>query len=187
MKLRLTLLTAACAAAACPAAAQEPVALPAFDQVELRGGGSVVVRHGPAQRVRLLHGSREITGFAVEEGRLRIDACRSTCRDYQLEIEIVTPRIRALSIRGGGQIEAAGAFPSQASLAAAVTGGGEIDARALDARNVAAAVTGGGSILTDPEASLAASVRGGGLVRYWGNAQVTQAVSGGGAIVRASR
>lgn len=184
----VVVLAASVLAVSAPAAAQEEVRVPTFTGVELRGGGRVVVRHGAVQRVRLLRGSRQLTGFEVDQQRrLRIDACRSTCRDYDLAIEIVTPHLDALSIRGGGQIETAGAFPRQSAIAAAVTGGGELDARAIDARAAAAAVAGGGSILTDPEASLVASVRGGGSVRYWGRPRVTRAVSGGGSVEHAGR
>ena len=85
--------------AAVPASAQGPVAVPAFDQVELRGGGEVTIRHGSSQQVRLVRGSLEVTGFSVDDdGRLRIDACMRSCRDYDLEIEIVTPDIDALAI-----------------------------------------------------------------------------------------
>ncbi len=175
-------------ALAAPAAAQEEVMLPRFDQIELLGGGHVTVRHGAVQRVRLLRGSRQVSDLAVDrQGRLTIRACRTSCRDYDLRVEIVTPSVEALAIRGGGEIETEGAFPRQGSLTAAVTGGGEIDTRALAPRAVAAAVTGGGSILTDPVATLTASVRGGGSVRYWGDPQVTQAVSGGGSVERAGR
>jgi hypothetical protein len=152
-------------ALAAPAAAQEEIGVARFQQLELVGGGHVTVRHGSVQRVRLLRGSRGISDFAVDrQGRLTIRACRTSCRDYDLRVEIVTPSVEALAIRGGGAIETEGAFPRQGSLAAAVTGGGAIDTRALAPRSVAAAVTGGGSILTDPGASLVAAVRGCGSV-----------------------
>ena len=171
--------------AASPARAQTPVALPAFDSVELRGGGHVTLRHGPVQRVTLVRGSTEMTGFAVDgRGRLTIEACVRSCRDYDLQIEIVTPAIEAAAVRGGGSIDAGSGFPGQEQLAVAVTGGGAIDLRGIRARNVAAAVTGGGSILTSAEDSLAANVSGGGEIAYWGDPQVTQAVSGGGAVAR---
>lgn len=175
-------------ALAAPAAAQEEVAVARFDHLELVGGGHVTVRHGPVQRVRLLRGSRAISDFAVDrEGRLTIRACRASCRDYDLRVEIETPSIAALAIRGGGEIRTQGAFPRQGSLAAAVTGGGEIDTRAMTPQAVAAAVTGGGTILTDPEASLTAAVRGGGSIAYWGDPQVVQSVSGGGSVERGRR
>jgi len=187
---RILAFSAAAAAsfAAAPALAQEEVRVPAFRQVELVGGGQVTLRHGPRQSVRLLRGSQQVSAFEVDrDGRLRIRACRTSCRNYDLRVEIVTPRIDALAIRGGGSIDAQGSFPGQGSLAAAVTGGGDIDARGLEARDVAAAVTGGGVIRTDPGRTLAASVSGGGSIRYWGNPAVTQSVRGGGSVERAGR
>jgi hypothetical protein len=43
----------ASALAAAPAPAAETVALPRFEGIELKGGGTVVVRQGAAQRVTL--------------------------------------------------------------------------------------------------------------------------------------
>jgi hypothetical protein len=60
--------------AAAPLAAAETVPVPAFRSVELRGGGDIVVRRGPAQ-VTLLQGSTQFTRFWVDpEGQLKIDA-----------------------------------------------------------------------------------------------------------------
>src|SRR5690349_25124506 len=100
-------LTFALLLAAVPAAAQGPVAVPAFDSIDLRGGGSVILRHGAVQQVRLIRGSAEVSGFTVDDdGRLKIEVCVDRCRDYELEVEIVTPDIDALAVRGGGSIRA---------------------------------------------------------------------------------
>lgn len=169
--------------------AQTVVPVPAFDQIELRGGGSVVVRHGPVQRVTLLEGSPEISRIEVvrrrgDNDKLLISPCEGQCpRRYRMRVEIVTPRLPAVSITGGGTITAQ-PFPAQRNLAAAVQGGGSIDLRAVPARSVAASVTGGGNLMVRPQASLAAAVRGGGSIRYWGNPSVTQAVQGGGAVTK---
>ena len=173
-----------------PAAAQAVVPLPAFDQIELRGGGSVVVRHGPVQRVTLIEGNPAISRIeVVREGgneRLEISPCEQRCpRNYRLRVEIVTPSVPAVSISGGGSIVAQ-AFPAQRSVAATVSGGGSLDLRAVPARSVAAVVRGGGNLLVRPQASLTAVVRGGGSIRYWGNPSVTQTVRGGGSVSRAN-
>jgi len=187
--MRARLVPVALALLPVPAAlgAAETLQLPAFRQLELRGGGEVTVRHGPRQQVTLIIGNSRITRFAVEDGRrLVVRACDGQCpRDYKPRIEIVSPRLDALAVTGGGVVRAATAFPRGNSLALAVTGGGVLDARAIPAGSVAAAVTGGGLINTSPAASLTAAVRGGGAVRYWGNPSVTQAVVGGGAVTRA--
>ena len=173
------------AVAAVPAVAAEVVAVPAFKSVQLRGGGSVVVRPGP-QRVTILSGSTQFTGVRVDHrGQLRIDACNERCpRNYDLRIEIHSPRVPDLAITGGGSIAAAPGFAPQNQLSAAISGGGQIDVRSVAASDVSAAVNGGGKVLTGNSSQLSAAVNGGGEVRYAGNPHVSSAVRGGGAVVR---
>jgi hypothetical protein len=169
-----------------PAAAQSPVSVPRFDSIELQGGGEVTVRHGATQRVNLLRGSREMTGFTVERGQLKIDTCIRDCHNYDLRVEIVTPDLDGLSIRNGGRIVVLGDFPAQADLAVAVSQGGEIDARAIAARDVAASVSRGGLIRTDARETLAASINSGGSISYVGNPETSVAINGGGSVNRDS-
>jgi hypothetical protein len=186
--MRFTLLVTAVLAIAAPAFAAEVVPVPQFSSVELRGGGAVTVVRGPAERVTIIEGSSQFTHMRVEaDGKLRIDTCDERCpRTYRLRIEIQSPNVPDLAISGGGAIVAQGGFRPQTHLAAAVKGGGHIDARAVEAASVSAAVNGGGQILVQPRSSLAAAVNGGGLVRYWGHPAVTSAVHGGGAVLRGS-
>jgi len=181
------LVPIALAAAPAPAIAQE-VNVPAFRSVELTGGGHVTVRHGARQSVRLVRGDADVTDFEVRrdgsDGQLVIRACRTSCRNYDLRIEIVTPDLEALAIRGGGVIEVQPGFPAEPDFALAVTGGGHLDARALGARNVAAAVRGGGHILTAPRSALAASVNGGGAIVYSGKPTLSVSIRGGGTVTR---
>ena len=163
-----------------PAAAQGPVSVPGFDSLELLGGGRVTIRHGATQRVTLVRGNLEMTRFTVERGKLEIDACVRSCRDYDLEVEIVTPDIDAIAIRGGGEILAEGGFPQRGDLAVAIAGGGEIDVRDIAANYVAASITGGGEIRTHARDNLAASIIGGGTVRYVGDPERSIAINGGG-------
>lgn len=172
--------------AATPAAAQGPVAVPSFDSIQLEGGGHVTVRHGPTQRVTLVRGTTEMTRFTVERGRLEIDACVRSCRDYDLEVEIVTPDIEGLAIQGGGAIRVEGAFPVRDALAVAVMGGGSIDARRIVASDVAAAISGGGMIRTHARDHLAASINGGGVIRYAGEPERSISINGGGNVHRDS-
>src|SRR5271155_4501986 len=119
-----------------------------FDSVGLSGGGHVILRYGATERVTLLKGSTQYTRFRVKDGHsLEIDACNSDCpMQYDLEIEIVMPRVTAVAISGGGHIESASGFPTQGMITAAVHGGGSIDIRAIDATDATAAVDGGGRI-----------------------------------------
>jgi hypothetical protein len=158
------------------------VAVPAFHSVELRGGGNVVVRPGPVQRVVILNGSTEFTGLHVtRSGQLKIDACNERCpQHYDLRIEIQSPTSPDLAIQGGGAIIASAGFAPQSQISVAVDGGGLIDVRTLGARDVTAAINGGGKILSGRSSSLTAAVNGGGEIRYAASGNVTMAVHGGG-------
>jgi hypothetical protein len=116
-------------------------------------------------------------------GSLEIKACRRSCRDYRLEVEVVAPDLDAVAITGGGTIRFTG-FPAQRSLAVSITGGGTLDTRGMAADSVAAAIKGGGTITAAPRKSLAASINGGGTVRYTGQPTRSVAINGGGSVVR---
>jgi hypothetical protein len=179
----------AAALLAAPAAlAATPVSVGHFDQIELRGGGHVVVKHGISQSVTLIKGSTDITGFHIRNGnKLVIDACDHNCPsgEYDLEIEIVTPELAAAAIDGGGHIQAESGFPAQHEFAAAVDGGGHIEMAALSADKVEAAVNGGGHIEVNAIRTLEAAIDGGGSIVYHGDPQVQQAIDGGGSVSRA--
>jgi hypothetical protein len=185
MRSTLPLFAFALAVSA-PVTAAETVPVAGFRMIQLRGGGDVTVVPGPVQRVTIVEGSSRVTQLRVERnGRLRIDACNHRCpRNYRLKIQIQSPRVPDLAISGGGSITAGTGFRPQPELGVAIHGGGRIDARAVDARDVSAAVNGGGEARVHARASLSAAVNGGGLVRYWGNPTVSKAVNGGGAVVR---
>ena len=167
-----------------PVLATEVIPVPQFRQVELRGGGNVVVVPGPTERVAILEGSSQFTHMYVDnQGRLVIEACNERCpRNYQLRIEVQSPDVPPLAVSGGGAITTLAGFGPQDHLAVAVHGGGKIDVRSVDAGEVAAAVNGGGQLLVRPRVSLAAAVNGGGNIRYWGHPSVSMAVRGGGTV-----
>ena len=187
MRSIIPLFTTAIMAAA-PAIAAESLPVASFRNVELRGGGDVTLRPGPVQRVTIVEGSSAVTEAHVDrDGTLRVDACNGRCpRNYRLRIEIQSPRLPGVAIKGGGAIRATGGFPSERHVAAAIDGGGAIDLRAVSASNASAAVNGGGEILLATRSHLTAAVNGGGNIRYWGNPQVTMAVRGGGSVDRAN-
>jgi hypothetical protein len=177
-------LFATALAASAPAFATELVNVPGFRTVELRGGGVVTVVPGPTQRVTIEQGSTQFTRmYVTSDGKLRIDTCNQRCpQHYRLQVVIQSPRAPDLAVSGGGLVTTAGGFNSQSQLAAAVNGGGRIDARSIDVVNISAAVNGGGEVLVRPRSSLSAAVNGGGHVRYWGNPNVSMAVRGGGSV-----
>ena len=185
MKAALALLALALAA---PASAQTAVPVGAFEGVHLVGGGEVRLRHGPVQKVTLIQGNTQTSSFRVENGKsLVIRACERSCRNYKLVVEIVTPRIEAVAITGGGSIVSGPGFAAQRSLAASITGGGLLDLDSLATTDVAASIKGGGVIRTDARSSLAVSILGGGSVTYLDDPATTVSINGGGTVRRASR
>jgi hypothetical protein len=184
--MRTLSVIALAALVAGPALATEAVSVGHFSQVQLRGGGHVVVRHGATQSVSLIKGSTKYTRFHIRDGReLVIDACNGDCpNSYDLDIEIVSPEITGAAIDGGGEIVAQSGFPGQERLDLAVNGGGDIDMRPIGAAQVNAAVNGGGDIQLTATKQLNAAVSGGGDITYRGNPQVNEAVQGGGDVSR---
>ena len=183
MRSTMTLFAAALVVSV-PALADEAVPVPHFQSAELRGGGQVTVVPGPAQRVTIVDGSSRFTHIYVErDGQLRIDTCNEQCpREYHLRVVIQSPQVPGLAVKGGGQIVTAAGFAPQSELSAAISGGGQVDARSVDALRVSAAVNGGGQLLVRARASLSAAINGGGHIRYWGNPAVSSAIRGGGGV-----
>jgi len=169
-------------------AAQTVVPVGPFRSVELRHGGHVVVRHGPAPRVTILGDEVRCTRIEVDDRqRLVIDNGGRGCRHHgrlRLQIEVITPGISALAVSNGGTLQSAGAFPAQDTIAAAVEQGGTVDIRSIPADAVAAAVDSGGRIFTHARGTLSAAIRSGGAVMYWGDARVTKSVRDGGVVRR---
>lgn len=169
------------------ASAATIVPLAPFKSFGLSGGGEVVLKHGNTQSVTLIAGSTEFTNFRVRGDSLEIEACNRHCPNhYDLKIEIVMPVVDGVAIQGGGSITAEGSFPAASRLDAAVSGGGDINVRAIPVTSVNAAVQGGGDIATLATRDLNAAVSGGGQITYWGNPEVSQAVNGGGSIDHAA-
>jgi hypothetical protein len=179
-----TLILALLAAFPAAADAQAPAAAPSFRSIELRGGGTVNVRHGPAPRVTVLSaGAGRVIRY--EGDKLVIDRCRRPCPEgHRIEVDVVAPALAGLAVSDGGSIQLAGGFPAQAEVAAAVSSGGTIDMRRLGAARVTAAVAEGGRIFASPGRELTAAVLNGGIITYWGDPKVTSSVRGGGAVVR---
>jgi hypothetical protein len=166
--------------------AAETVNVAAFKAVELNEGGHVTVRHGAQQRVTLVEGSLQYTRFVTRDHTLRIENCYVKCpRDYRLRVEIVTPSIIGLAVNDGGIVRAERGFPEQDSVAAAVSDGGIVDARAVPGRSVAAAVADGGVVLVTARLNIATSIRDGGRITFWGNpANIVKSIHDGGAVTR---
>ncbi|HTT96859.1 MAG TPA: DUF2807 domain-containing protein [Rhizomicrobium sp.] len=189
MRLAAPSLLAAGLMLTAPAFAATAVPVGHFDAVSLSGGGHVTIRHGAVQSVTFVQGSPEFTTVKIKHGNdLDIEACNSRCPEhYDLEIEIVTPDLKAAAIEGGGHVTAESGFSNTGELSAAVDGGGHLDLTALKAEKVSAAVNGGGHIEVTALRDLSAAVDGGGSIVYHGNPQVSQAIDGGGSVSRAMK
>ncbi|HUP62916.1 MAG TPA: DUF2807 domain-containing protein [Thermoanaerobaculia bacterium] len=167
-------------------AAQTVISVGPFRSVELDGGGHVIVRHGPAQRVTILEGDLQCRriGVATNQRRVIEHAGRDCRRHERTVIEVVTPEISAISVSNGGTVGSAGTFPVQAAIEAHVEQGGAIDIRSIAADSVDASVHSGGGIFTSPRETLTAAVESGGVITYWGEVRVKRSVRDGGAVVR---
>lgn len=162
-----------------PAAQQLP---PAFQAIELHGGGIVTVRHGPTRRVTVSYANPD-RPIRTEGDRLVIDECRRPCpQGHHVEVDVVTPALSRVAVSDGGILHLVGDFPRQAAVAASVSSGGTVDIRWLEASNVAASVSHGGRILARPGRQLTASISDGGIITYWGDPAVTSSVRRGGAV-----
>lgn len=156
-----------------------------FTSIQLSGGGHVIVRSGAQQRVTLVKGDIKISRIVVNGDKLEISPCSgwSCPRHYDLEVEVMSPNIKGLSIHGGGGIDAQGSFAKQAVLDLQLHGGGDIQAGAIPAETVNASVFGGGDITTKPVTNLNAQVHGGGDITYIGHPpHVASQTFGGGSI-----
>jgi hypothetical protein len=169
------------------AMADQVINVPPFRSIELHGGGEATLRHGDRQRVVLIKGDPAIAEIRVSrDGTLVLSPCKDDdhwCWGRQeLEVEVTTPAVAAISVHGGGELKAERGFPTQPSLDLTVHGGGEADVRAIPADNVSAEVHGGGDAYLRAERTLTADVHGGGDVHYWGHPSVSSSTHGGGSV-----
>jgi hypothetical protein len=164
--------------------AQTVVPLGPFRSIELRNGGTVLLRHGPIHRVTILSGNLRCTEVVLAaEQRLVVDNHGRGCREHdRVEIEVITPEVSGVSVSHGGTVKSVGAFPRQAAIGVHVEQGGRIDIRSLAADAVDASIHSGGGIFTTPRMTLTAAVASGGAITYWGDARVTRSVRHGGVV-----
>jgi len=185
VKLMFTLAVVGTIAA--PALAAETlIPVQAFHSVGLTGDAHVTIHYGVQQRVLLVNGSTDLTRIRVDEphnGSLEIDACPHRCPpSYEPTIEITTPDVDGLAVKGDGVIEVVDHFPPRETLGVAVSGDGSITAEHVHATTVRAAVHGDGQITVSANDELIAAVNGDGAIRYFGKPRVLSTVHDGGVI-----
>ena len=133
-------LFALAVAARRPAIAAEPVPVPTFRSVQLRGGGDVTIVPARYNGSRIVEGSTQFTRIRVDrDGQLQHRRLQRAL-PAQLPPADRDPSHRAYpisAIDGGGLITTAAASAA-AQLSVGVNGGGKIDARSVDAADVGA-------------------------------------------------
>ena len=172
---------------------QRPVAVAAFDKVELKGPDRVVVRVGGAQSVVMAGDSAVLAEMevAVEDGRLIVKRRgRSWSVSGSKEKIIVTvtvPRLAAAAVGGSGEmtVDRVGG----GDFKAAVGGSGDLRIGQVQAGTLEAAVGGSGDLRFDQVAadSVKMAIGGSGTIEAAGRARTVEAAIGGSGDIRASR
>lgn len=175
-----------------------------FHQVELRGAGDLVVVVGPATSLTLTGDPERLKDLKTEvrEGRLVIDQERgwNWFRHGELKIELTTPTLDGLAIRGAGdasvsgvngpqlvlEIDGAGdlrASGETGALEAHIKGAGDMDLSQLAARDAKVSINGAGDLRVRASGALEATINGAGSISYAGNPQpVKTRINGAGSI-----
>jgi putative autotransporter adhesin-like protein len=180
-----TLFAAAIVLTAVPALASAATVVPVdkFNAVELHGGGTITIKQGPVQRVTVIEDTSGRSRVEVDGGTLILSPCRDSCwGSNHFEVEVETPTMSSVVIKGGGHILAEGAFAPQGAVSAVIHGGGSIDLKAMPAQSASAAIHGGGKIVVTAQNSLSAEIMGGGSIRYLGRPSVSTSIHGGGSV-----
>ena len=182
--IRLAALVAATTLLTGASVAGNDVKLPPFSAIAVHGGGEVKVSYGPVQRVTVIKGDMKVARVEVKGQTLDLAACTGVCwGQHDLLVEVVTPKLEALDIHGGGSITAQGTFPKLPHVRAEIHGGGEADLRAIPFETVDADVHGGGALQVKALNALNAQVHGGGEINYVGHpAHIASQTHGGGSI-----
>ena len=109
------------ALASSTALAEQTISVPPFRSIELHGGGEATLRHGDRQRVVVIKGDPGVAEIRVtRDGTLKLSPCDSDKHwcwgNHELEVQVITPAIAAISVHGGGDLNAEGRFPRQPNL-----------------------------------------------------------------------
>jgi hypothetical protein len=175
-----------------------------FHQVDLRGAGELIVRVGPATSLTLTGDPERLKDVKTEvrAGRLVIDQERgwNWFRGGKLKIELTTPTLDGLAIRGAGDAQVSGIKGSQLlleidgagdlrasgetdMLEAHIKGAGDMDLAQLAARDAKVSINGAGDLSVRASGALEATINGAGSIRYTGHPQpVKSRINGAGSI-----
>jgi hypothetical protein len=118
--------------------------VPAFEAVSVGGDFDVRIQVGPERSV-VITGDDNLLPLVrteVRDGTLHIEAIRSFRSSRGIRLAVASPRLRAVSISGSGDVEARG-FREEA-FEAAISGSGDLLASG-DARTLEVSVSGSGN------------------------------------------
>lgn len=172
---------------------QRPVAVAAFDKVELKGPDRVVVRVGGAQSVVMAGDSAVLAEVevAVEDGKLIVKrrGRRSNVSgpNERATVTVTVPRLAAAAVGGSGEmsVDRVGG----GNFEAAVGGSGDLRIGQAQAGTLEAAVGGSGDLRFDrvQADSVKLAIGGSGTIDATGRARTVEAAIGGSGDIRASR
>ena len=203
--LACTLLLAACLPPAAGRPISQPLAVSAFESVDVRGAATIEVAVGQTHSLVIEGSQEDVESIAsrVENGTLVIedrDGWLWQPRRGSLQLRIATPALKALTVSGAAKVRLHGLSGGDLSLAvqgagdlngsgtvsrldAQLSGAGNMELSGLTATDATVVVNGAGNMDLNVTGSLVATVNGVGNIHYRGNpAQVKTAMNGVGSI-----
>ncbi|GAA0540208.1 hypothetical protein FHS83_003813 [Rhizomicrobium palustre] len=158
--------------------------LPAFSALNMHAGAHAKVHYGPQQKVTVIRGDMKVARVEVRGNVLDASACTGFCLGpHELELDIVTPHLDAITAHSGGGVSVDGAYPKQNRLDVTAHSGGSVEATAIAADSVDVTAHSGGSAHVKALTQLKAHAHSGGSVRYEGHpAQIENNTNSGGSV-----
>jgi Putative auto-transporter adhesin, head GIN domain len=185
--------------------ASEQRTVGSFHGVELAGIGTVIIKQGEENSVRVEADDNVIGDVAteVEHGILTVRMTKDGYHDLSVKVYVTTKELDVVRLSGAGKIESAGDLKlddlkcaltgagsitlkgSCRHLEVSVTGVGSVSNGGLVSEKCRASVTGVGAAEVNATQELDASVSGVGQISYEGNPRdVSKSVSGLGTVER---
>jgi carbon monoxide dehydrogenase subunit G len=185
-------------------AASEVRQVGAFRGIEIAGALNAEISKGDQARVEV-SGDDNLVPLVTTEvagGRLRVETKKPIRPELELEVRIIVPEVRRVTLSGAGRVtlseidsdELALALSGSGSIAASgatgrlaleISGSGSVDAGELRAEVVEVAVSGAGAVTVHATRSLEVSISGSGTVTYGGEPpEVRESISGSGRLVK---
>lgn len=187
------------------AASEERVVEP-FESISVRGGFRLDARVGDSQQL-IVHADSNLLARVVTkvvDGELRVELERGRYRSQEpLRIELVSPRLRALEVKGSVEgtlaelsgenftIDVSGAAHLSASgevehLQVSIQGSAQLELFELSTSSADISISGSGSVQTFASERIEGSISGSGKIRYRGHPSTHLTVSGSGVIEAAN-